>query len=37
MARVLVTEEIAEPGLALLRGAGHDVDVAVGLEPAEPA
>lgn len=35
MARVLVTEEIAEPGLALLRSAGHDVDVSVGLLPAE--
>jgi D-3-phosphoglycerate dehydrogenase len=35
MARVLVTEEIAEPGLALLRGAGHQVDVLVGLSPDE--
>jgi len=35
VARVLVTEEIAEPGLALLRSAGHDVDVSVGLLPAE--
>jgi D-3-phosphoglycerate dehydrogenase len=35
LARVLVTEEIAEPGLALLRDAGHDVDVAVGLTPSE--
>ncbi len=34
MARVLITEEIAEPGLALLRQAGHQVDVSVGL-PAE--
>jgi D-3-phosphoglycerate dehydrogenase len=33
--RVLVTEEIAEPGLALLRAAGHQVDVAVGLSPDE--
>jgi D-3-phosphoglycerate dehydrogenase / 2-oxoglutarate reductase len=31
VARVLVTEEIAEPGLDLLRHAGHDVDVALGL------
>ncbi len=31
MARVLVTEEIAEPGLALLRSAGHEVDVSAGL------
>ena len=35
MARVLVTEEIAEPGLALLRAAGHDVDVVVGCGGAE--
>ncbi len=35
MARVLVTEEIAEPGLALLRAAGHDVDVSLGLTAAE--
>jgi D-3-phosphoglycerate dehydrogenase len=33
--RVLVTEEIAETGLARLRAAGHDVDVAVGLSAAE--
>jgi D-3-phosphoglycerate dehydrogenase / 2-oxoglutarate reductase len=31
VARVLVTEEIAEPGLALLRAAGHEVDVSVGM------
>ena len=31
MARVLVTEEIAAPGLDRLRAAGHTVDVAVGL------
>ena len=35
MARVLVTEEIAEPGLDLLRSAGHEVDVSVGLSPEE--
>ena len=35
MARVLVTEEIAEPGLAVLRAAGHDVDVSVGLSATE--
>jgi D-3-phosphoglycerate dehydrogenase / 2-oxoglutarate reductase len=35
VARVLVTEEIAEPGLALLRAAGHDVDVSVGLSATE--
>ncbi len=29
MARILVTEEIAEPGLARMRAAGHDVDVAL--------
>ncbi|HEY3810430.1 MAG TPA: phosphoglycerate dehydrogenase [Acidimicrobiales bacterium] len=32
---MLVTEEIAEPGLARLRAAGHGVDVAVGLSAAE--
>src|SRR5947207_15966626 len=31
MARVLVTEEIAEGGLDRLRQAGHDVDVQLGL------
>lgn len=35
MARVLVTEEIAEPGLELLRCAGHEVDVSVGLSASE--
>jgi D-3-phosphoglycerate dehydrogenase len=35
MARVLVTEEIAEPGLALLRQAGHQVDVSLGLSAEE--
>ncbi|MGH9116022.1 MAG: phosphoglycerate dehydrogenase, partial [Acidimicrobiales bacterium] len=35
MARVLVTEEIAGAGLAKLRDAGHQVDVAVGLGSAE--
>jgi D-3-phosphoglycerate dehydrogenase len=35
VARVLVTEEIAEPGLALLRQAGHHVDVSVGLNGGE--
>ncbi|MEJ7585329.1 MAG: phosphoglycerate dehydrogenase [Acidimicrobiales bacterium] len=35
MARVLVTEKIAEGGLDRLRAAGHDVDVATGLSPAE--
>jgi D-3-phosphoglycerate dehydrogenase len=31
LARVLVTEEIASPGLDRLRAAGHTVDVALGL------
>ncbi len=31
MARVLVTEEIADAGLDRLRAAGHDVDVRLGL------
>lgn len=35
MSRVLVTEVIAEPGLAALRDAGHEVDVQTGLEPAQ--
>src|SRR6058998_2866510 len=33
MARVLVTEEIADGGLARLREAGHDVDVRLTLSP----
>ena len=32
MARVLVTEKIADKGLDLLREAGHDVDVQIGLD-----
>ncbi|MGI9610324.1 MAG: phosphoglycerate dehydrogenase [Acidimicrobiia bacterium] len=35
MARILVTEKLAESGLDLLRAAGHDVDVQVGLSPEE--
>ena len=35
MARILVTEEIAEGGLDRLRAAGHDVDVRAGLSPDE--
>ncbi len=35
MARVLVTEEIADNGLDRLRAAGHDVDVRLGLSSAE--
>ena len=34
MSRVLVTEEIAPDGLDLLREAGHDVDVQLGLDDA---
>lgn len=33
MARVLVTEKIAENGLDRLRSAGHEVDVQLGLDP----
>jgi D-3-phosphoglycerate dehydrogenase len=33
MARVLVTEKLAERGLELLRDAGHDVDVQLDLSP----
>ncbi len=35
MARVLVAEKIADGGLAKLRAAGHDVDVALGCSPDE--
>ncbi len=35
MARILVTEPIAEGGLDRLRAAGHTVDVQEGLSPAE--
>lgn len=35
MARILVTEELADRGLAALREAGHEVDVRLGLSPAE--
>ncbi len=35
MARILVTEEIAEGGLDRLRDAGHEVDVRLGLSPDE--
>ena len=35
MARVLVTEEIADSGLQELRDAGHDVDIRLGLTPSE--
>ena len=33
MARILVTEAIAEGGLDRLRAAGHDIDVRTGLSP----
>jgi D-3-phosphoglycerate dehydrogenase len=35
MARILVTEKIADGGLQQLRDAGHDVDVRLGLSPEE--
>jgi D-3-phosphoglycerate dehydrogenase len=35
MARVLVTEKLAESGLDLMSGAGHEVDVRLGLGPDE--
>ena len=35
MARVLVTEEIADSGLQELRDAGHEVDIRLGLSPAQ--
>jgi D-3-phosphoglycerate dehydrogenase len=35
MARILVTEKIAEGGLDRLRAAGHDVDVVLGPSPDE--
>jgi D-3-phosphoglycerate dehydrogenase len=33
MARVLVTEELAESGLEVMRAAGHEVEVRTGLSP----
>ena len=35
MARILVTEEIADGGLDRLRAAGHEVDVQLDLSPDE--
>ncbi len=35
MARVLVTEKLAQTGLDLMEAAGHQVDVQVGLSPEE--
>ena len=35
MARVLVAERIASPGLDALHGAGHETDVRLGMSPAD--
>src|SRR5581483_8665703 len=35
VARVLVTEKLAQAGLDLLEAAGHEVDVQLGLSPEE--
>ncbi len=35
MSRVLVSEKIAEPGLDLLREAGHEVDIQLDLSPEQ--
>jgi len=35
MGRVLVTEKLAQTGLDLMAGAGHEVDVQLGLSPEE--
>ena len=35
MGRVLVTEKLAQSGLDLMAGAGHEVDVRLGLSPEE--
>jgi D-3-phosphoglycerate dehydrogenase len=35
MARILVTEQLAERGLAALSDAGHEVEVAIGLSPGQ--
>ena len=35
MARILVTEEIADGGLDRLRQAGHQVDIQLGLSPEQ--
>jgi D-3-phosphoglycerate dehydrogenase len=35
MARILVTEKIADGGIAALQAAGHDVDEQLGLSPEE--
>ena len=33
MARVLITEELAQTGIELLRSKGHDVQISLGLSP----
>ncbi|HVF76262.1 MAG TPA: phosphoglycerate dehydrogenase [Acidimicrobiales bacterium] len=35
MARILVSEQLAERGLSALRAAGHDVDEQLGLSPSD--
>jgi D-3-phosphoglycerate dehydrogenase / 2-oxoglutarate reductase len=35
VARILVTEQLAESGLDLMRAAGHEVDVRTGLSPSQ--
>src|SRR2546421_10719537 len=35
MARILVTEELADSGLAAMTEAGHEVDVRLGLSPSD--
>jgi D-3-phosphoglycerate dehydrogenase len=35
MARVLVTEKLADRGLEVMREAGHEVDVRLDLSPEE--
>ncbi|MGH9291236.1 MAG: phosphoglycerate dehydrogenase [Acidimicrobiales bacterium] len=35
MGRVLVTEQLADPGIEQMRAAGHDVEIRLGLSPDE--
>lgn len=35
MTRILITEQIAESGIEVMRAAGHEVDVQLGLSPEE--
>jgi D-3-phosphoglycerate dehydrogenase / 2-oxoglutarate reductase len=37
MARILVTEQLADRGLAVLRDAGHDIEVSLNLSPDQLA